>query len=205
MDKRQKTMLVSILIVLLLIVLITGYTFAKYNTRFYGNATMKIARWQFGVDGITVDDNGVHELSLLDISTIESRQHSTMIAPGYQGKVTLYLHSNNTDVPINYSIYATEENEKPQHLTYKALVNDLIEYTDDTLSGLVEKLSGKLDVNETKKIDIYAIWPYELDSEDPAEVALYDAQDIEDGKALEDGSNRLYTFSLEVVGEQDIP
>ena len=47
MDKKQKTLFVSILVILLLIVFLIGFTFAKYYSTYNGIGNAKIAKWNF--------------------------------------------------------------------------------------------------------------------------------------------------------------
>ena len=52
MDKKQKTLLVSILVVLLLMVFLAGFTFARYYTIYQGEGSLQVAKWSFKVNRV---------------------------------------------------------------------------------------------------------------------------------------------------------
>lgn len=52
MDKKQKTLLVSILVVLLLMVFLAGFTFARYYTSYQGEGSLQVAKWSFKVNRV---------------------------------------------------------------------------------------------------------------------------------------------------------
>ena len=204
MGKRQKTMLVSILVILLLIVFLAGYTFAKYYTSYNGSGTLQIAKWSFKVDNWSVYET--NEVSLADTAS-EVNLDDGKIAPGFVGQAQLDLDASDSEVDVAYSIKAIESGHKPENMIFQAVIDGQNTTTYSTLTDLANnELNDKIlksDANQTKTIIIKAIWPFETgDTNDEIEVA--DKVDTAAGTGTTEGKENVfdYTFALKVIGTQ---
>ena len=205
MDKKQKTMLVSILVILLLIVFLAGYTFAKYYTNYEGSSSLQIAKWNFKVNNWSAYET--NEISLADTAS-EVDLEDGKIAPGFVGQAQLILDASDSEVDIGYSITATENGNKPQNMKFQAIIDgeettlygSLTELVNATLT---DKKILKSDENQTRTITIKAIWPYETGTTDE-EIKSADLIDTADGTGTTEGKENVfdYTFALKVVGAQ---
>lgn len=201
MDKKQKTLCVSILIVLLLIVFLAGFTFAKYYTTYDGEGSLQTAKWSFKVNGWSTSET--NPISLLDTVDHDGKVNleNGKMAPGFSGKAELDLDASESEVDVEYRVEATEEGNKPSNLFFQAKIDGVSTISYATLSELAEKeLKGtilKADASRVKKIEIYAIWPYETGNT-AEEILQNDKEDTDDG------TNKVYnyTFALKVVGTQ---
>ena len=84
MDKKQKTMLISILLILLLIVFLAGYTFAKYYSSYTAGANAQIAKWNFKVTDWSTTETEETETTITHITTLKIitlRRQMTSLRP----------------------------------------------------------------------------------------------------------------------------
>ena len=162
MDKKQKTMFISILVILILIVLLIGFTFAKYISTYDGNGRLRVAKWSFKVNGWSSEET--KQLSLLDtvrhVDLAEGR-----IAPGFTGELDLEIDARNSEVDVQYSIQAEETGHKPDNLKFQAIINQdhytefyptLKELADNELNGVIKRNA----VQKALPIKIRCIWPF---------------------------------------------
>lgn len=203
MGKKQAKLLGSILAVLLLIIFLAGFTFAKYYTEFYGKGTLSVAKWSFNVTGWESEE--INNISLLEISDSAGTGNVlTTLEPGFSGVATLELSAEGSDYPVNYSIQATENIVPPTNMYFQATVNDIqitntkntIHENYPTLTELAKDINGTMDSRKNVIIKIYAIWPFEIDGTEQEKLEA-NKKDAEDVKSKTD-----YTFSLTVVGSQ---
>ena len=199
MDKRQRKMLASILLILLLIAVSVGFTFAKYFSTYNGNGALQVAKWSFKVDGWSTSQT--KQISLSDTESEVDLEDGKM-APGFDGRVELELDASDSEVDVQYYIEATENGYKPSNLIFQAIVDGVPTATYSTLQALAEnELTGtirKSDSSQVKNITICCIWPFET-GEDDDEIADEDEEDTADGM-MENAAD--YTFSLKVIGTQ---
>lgn len=205
MDKKQKTMLVSILIVLLLIVFLTGYTFAKYYSTYSGEARTEIAKWNFKVNGWSSLET--EEIPLINTADTVSLEEGK-IAPGAGGKFEIGIDASNSDVDVKYCIEATETGNKPSNLVFSVnkdgvkgtrKYSSISELAQAELNGVIRKA----EENKTENLEIVWEWPYETGND---ENTIFD-EDIEDtkfGTGVVEGKEDMfdYSFSLKVIGTQ---
>ncbi len=201
MDKKQKTLVFSILVVLLLMVFLAGFTFAKYYTNYQGAGSLQVAKWSFKVNGWSTSET--NEISLLDTVDHEGKVNleNGKMAPGFSGKAELELDATESEVDVEYHIEATESGNKPSNLFFQAKIDGVSTVSYTTLAELAEKeLTGRIlksDKNQKRTIEIFAIWPYETGN---TETDILE----NDKKDTQDGENNLqnYMFALKVVGTQ---
>lgn len=205
MDKKQKTMLVSILIILLLIVFLAGYTFAKYYTTYSGEATTQIAKWNFKVDGWSALETEIIPLAnTADVVSLEDGK----IAPGANGKFEIGIDATDSEVDVKYYIEATESGNKPSNLLFSVNKDgikgstkyaSIQELAENELTGVISK-SGD---NQTTNLEIVWEWPYET-GDDIETISNEDAEDTTYGAGVVEGQEDVfdYSFSLKVIGTQ---
>lgn len=205
MDKKQKSIFLSILVILVLISLLVGYTFAKYYSSYSATSSTQIAKWNFKVNDWSTQETQVIPLvnTASDISLDEGK-----IAPGAKGSFELVLDASGSEVDVAYSIEANETGNKPENIRFYAFVNDKItDYTYESLTDLASsELFGvilKSEENQRRVIRIYWSWPYEFGATNEARIQE-DNEDTAIGTGNVQGKedNFDYAFSLKVIGTQ---
>lgn len=204
-DKKQKTMFVSILILLLLIVFVAGYTFAKYYSSYQGMGTARIAKWNFKVTDWSTSET--EKISLINTANEVSLEDGK-IAPGASGEFELELDARNSEVDVKYDIEAVESGNKPSNLLF-SLKKDGVS-TGNTYSSVQElaeaELNGVISKSDSTQIENLTIvwnWPYET-GENKEQIAMEDGEDTAVGTGSVAGQEDVfdYSFSLKVIGTQ---
>jgi len=204
MDKKQKAMFGTILLILIIISLLIGYTFAKYYSSYEGNSELKVAKWSFKVDGWSTSET--KQISLIDTADKVDLEDGK-IAPGFEGNVELQLDATDSEVDVEYYVEAKEFGHKPSNLFFKAKIDGELTESYSTLEELATKeLKGtilKSDSQKIKNIEIYCIWPYETGVDEQTN-AVEDAEDTNAGLGTVEGQEDVfdYTFSLKIIGTQ---
>ena len=184
MNKR-KILGIFLVVSLILLVFIAGFTYAKYFTQVDGAGSAQVAKWSF------VANAGEDEIT--NIKLRDTVQQTSLvdgkIAPGTGGFFDIVIDGSGSEVDINYSIEVVSENNIPSNLKFALDDGDFIYVS---LSDLVnnELLNGRInyDGEQIIKHSIYWEWPYESGD---------DAIDTQDGEsALE------YSFGLRITGVQ---
>ena len=202
---QQKTRFVSILIILLLIVFLAGYTFAKYYTSYNGIGTAQIAKWNFKVtDWSTSETEQIFLVNTADEISLEDGR----IAPGANGEFEIELDARDSEVDVKYYIEANETGNKPSNLLFSVKKDGIASKTEySSLQALAEaELKGvisKSDDTQLEKLTIVWNWPYETGETDE-EIASEDGEDTAAGTGNVAGQEDVfdYSFSLKVVGTQ---
>lgn len=205
MDKKQKTLLVSILIVLILIVVLIGYTFAKYYSNYNGQASAQIAKWNFKVTDWSTEQT--EQISLLNTANVVSLEDGK-IAPGASGQFEIELDATGSEVDVKYYIEAIESGNKPSNLLFSVNKNGVasgVQYA--SLQELAEaELLGVIGKSTERKIENLQIvwnWPYET-GDNIETITAEDGEDTEAGTGNVEGQENVfdYSFTLKVVGTQ---
>lgn len=207
MDKKKNAMFGSILVILLIIAVLIGFTFAKYYSSYEGRAEMQIAKWSFKVDGWSTSET--KQISLIDTLDFDDRVdlEDGKIAPGFEGKVELDLDANDSEVDVAYYIQAKESGHKPSNLFFQAKIDGVLTKSYSTLQELAEKeLRGtilKSDSSKIRNIIIQCIWPYETGIDEETNL-VEDGEDTAAGTGTVKGQENVfdYSFSLKIVGTQ---
>lgn len=190
----NKKRIVGVLACLLLILLmcIAGYTFARYYKSInIGTSSASIARWSFGSKNIETS-----------ISLSEEK-----IAPGSNGKFEIEVDATNSEVDVGYEILVSKEKNIPTNMKFRAETkNELGETisTTDEYSTFTElatsELLGNIPVeanNQKRTIVVY--WDWAFNENDTTTVDSDDATLTYD----EDGNSSLECgFDIEIVGRQ---
>lgn len=207
MDKKKKAMFGSILVILLIIAVLIGFTFAKYYSSYEGTTETQIAKWSFKVNGWSTSET--KQISLVDTLDLEDRVNleDGKIAPGFKGKVELDLDANDSEVDVAYYIQAKEFGHKPSNLFFQAKIDGVPTKSYSTLQELAEKeLKGtilKSDASKVRNVMIECVWPYETGIDEETNL-VEDGEDTAVGTGTVEGQENVfdYSFSLKIVGTQ---
>ena len=124
-------------------------------------------------------ENG--KIQLVDLYSTTNNLIKEKIAPGTKGEFSIGLKTNKKS---QYKIYFISKNSKPTNLKFEALENDNLICQANTLEELSNNLSGTMQKDELKIINIKWSWGYESQGQ----------QDTKDSKI------EKYEFEIHVEG-----
>lgn len=191
MDKKQKRMLLSVLIILLILCVVLGYTFAKYYSMYEGKANQKIAKWNFKVNNW--EASPTETINLLDTTT-----NGQVIAPGSEGNFEIDIDASGSEVDVRYSIVATQTGNIPENMrfyvqkegssTKNGPYSDFQTMVNEQMTNTI----AKSDTNKKANFVVYWEWPYDS------------GNDEADNKAGQLANSGMvdYTLTLQVIGTQ---
>lgn len=188
--KSKKMIMLASALLVLMIVGIGGYTYAKYRTSVNGTGQVDIAKWSFKVN----DNSQQMETIQLTDTIDETKLIEGKVAPGTSGKIVLDVNGSGSEVGISYEVGFENEKNKPKNLVF---TYDEKEYK--SLSELSKKIIGDIYANDTNKVRTIEIpweWKYETGN-GTNEIAQNDVIDTTDG--INDFD---YTFDVVVTGTQ---
>lgn len=115
---RKKSTILSVLVVLLVVV-VAGYTYARYQTARTGSGTVTIAKWSAAIkqNGSAVSDN--YTLTLTPVTN--SNVASGKVAPGSSATATLVLDLTGTEVVTDYDITIGDVSGLPSGMTISSV------------------------------------------------------------------------------------
>ena len=109
MQKKRKMIGALILIVLISLIFIAGYTFARYYKVINaGSTAANIARWSFGSKNTEASINLSEE----------------KIAPGSNGEFEIEVDATGSEVDVGYEILVSEEKNIPTNMKFYAEILD---------------------------------------------------------------------------------
>ena len=199
MTGKMRALRICLVIALVLLIFLVGYTFAKYYSEIKGGGNGSIAKWSFVANN---SKDTIQTISLVDsaneVSLVEGK-----IAPGTSGSFDIVIDATGSEVGVDYEVNVSEETNLPTNLMYKATIDGKTTEQYSSLTELAEdKLFGNLDTvnGEFKKtITVDWEWPYET-VDTNGSVIEGDAADITDGTK----DNLNYEFVLEIIGTQAV-
>jgi len=162
-------------LVALIILLITGYTFSKFNQSYKGKATMKSANWFFNVT--TNNNNPISNFTL-------NGADGTPLLPGSSGKFEINVDATGSEVGIHYHTVVTEEN-LPKSMVFYMQGKESSRY-EGLKELLGDEVQGNLTVGGTQKVTHTVCWEWPINGND----------------TIDSSSNMNYGFNIEVIGEQ---
>lgn len=192
MTNKKKIIGVLACVLLILLMCIAGYTFARYYKSInIGTSSASIARWSFGSKNVETS-----------ISLSEEK-----IAPGSNGKFEIEVDATDSEVDVGYEILVSEEKNIPTNMKFYAETKD---ETGEVLSTTAQystftelatsELIGNIPVetnNQKRTIVVY--WDWEFNENDTTTVDSDDATLTYD----ENGNSSLECgFNIEIVGKQ---
>ncbi len=201
MDKKQKSIFISIFVILLLIVLLVGFTFARYISTWDAiSERYQTAKWRFDVTGWSKEET--NQLSFMETVHHINLDHG-LIAPGYEGYFDFEIDASPSEVDLEYRVEINEDGHIPPNLQFQGLIDgdqyttfysSMKELAENELVGIIKRE----DDHKTIPIRIYAIWPFQSGSN---EQEVEDC-DIADTKAGIAAGYYDYQFSIKVIGRQ---
>lgn len=192
MQKKKKIVGLIVLIVLISLIFISGYTFARYYKSINaGGGTATIARWSFE------SSNTEASINLSD----------EKIAPGSNGEFEIEVDATDSEVAVDYEILVTDEKNIPTNMKFYAETKDengTVIATTDKVSSFTElatnNLKGNIPVeanNQKRTIVVY--WDWEFNENDTTTIDGDDATLTYD----ENGNSSLECgFNIEIIGRQ---
>ena len=192
MKNKKKIGGILLLISLILVIFLAGYTFARYYKSINaGGTTASIARWSFG---------SKNEKAIINLS-------EEKIAPGSSGQFEIEVDATNSEVDVDYEILVSEENNIPTNMKFYAETKDekgTVISTTEEMSSFAElaanNLKGTIPVeSNNQKRNIVVYWNWEFNENDTTTVDSDDAT----LKLDENGKSNLECgFNIEIVGRQ---
>lgn len=192
MKKHKKVVRALIIIALITIVSIGGYTFARYYQSInLGGGKATIARWSFNSKNISQN-----------IVLSEEK-----IAPGSSGSFEIEVDATDSEVPVDYEILVSNEKNIPTNMTFFAEIKNedgsVIKKTEstDSFTELAKNdLKGNIPVVENNQIrKVVVHWNWEFNETDTSSTDANDATltyDENNVSSLECG------FDIQIIGRQ---
>lgn len=195
MSKQKKITKIVVAAILLLVIILLGYTFAKYTKSYTIPTSSTVAKWNFQGEVF----NSKNSSSITTISLADTIKNSTIkenrIAPGTNGDFTIVVDATGSEVDLDYKVELLEETNKPQNLKFS--YNGNIYNSLSELISSEEIFEGKIsyeDENMKKEILVEWEWPYESYDE---KGNILDDIDMLDGENITN-----YEFTLKINGTQ---
>lgn len=192
MKNKKRVIRALIVIAVITIVSLAGYTFARYYQSINaGGGTATIARWSFGSSNVSKN-----------IVLSEEK-----IAPGSNGSFEIEVDATNSEVPVEYEILVSEEKNIPTNMKFYAEIIDekgeslatteskssFTELATSDLKGLIPVVEG----NQKRIINVY--WDWEFNEEDTTSTDANDATLVYD----ENNQSSLDCgFNIQIIGRQ---
>lgn len=197
MNKQKKITKIVIAAILLLVVILIGYTFSKYTKSYTIPTSSTVAKWSFTGEVFNAKNSStVTTISLADTIS-DSTIKENRIAPGTNGDFTIVVDATGSEVDLDYTVELLEETNKPQNLKFSYNGN-----VYNSLSELIsseEMFSGKIGhADQEMKKEMFVEWEWPYESYDDQGNILDDI-DMQDGESI---SN--YEFTLKINGTQSV-
>lgn len=192
MSKKKRVIRAVIIIALITMISLAGYTFARYYQSInVGGGKATIARWSFGSKNVSKD-----------IILSEEK-----IAPGSNGTFEIEVDATNSEVPVEYEILVSDEKNIPTNMKFYAEIKDeagTVLATTETKNSFTElaeaDLNGLIPVevgNQKRIINVH--WDWEFNEEDTTSIDANDATleyNENNESSLECG------FNIQIIGRQ---
>lgn len=149
------------------------------NSNVNSNNNTQNDYYEFNVNGKTKQIKSIDLYSTINTNNLIKEK----IAPGTSGEFSIGLKANKKS---KYRIYFVSKNEKPINLKFEAYQKNNLICEADTLEKLSNDLTGIVQQNELKVVNIKWYWNYESEG----------MQDTKDSKI------EKYEFSIYVEGEE---
>lgn len=206
MKSNKKRLFVVVLLALLLVVLVLGYTFSKYKQSIEVSTKSTVAKWSFAGSVLNAKNSSTETtISLAD--TVESSTiKEQRIAPGTKGTFNIVIDATGSEVDLDYDVSVKSETRKPTNLyftyngekytTLKSLIDMVNGKNTKEFSGTIEHAKSSND----SQVVTYTVgweWPYETKVNNVLQAGADEAD-------LADGLNGIsdYVFTLMITGTQ---
>lgn len=193
MSKQRK---VIITLLVLLVMLVLGYTFSKYVKSYNVVTSTNVAKWSFSGEVFNSKNSSTTTTISLADTVENSKVEANRIAPGTNGDFTIVIDALDSEVDIDYSVELATETSKPQNLVFSFNGN-----TYESLSSLIDSNECfndtilHTDSEKRKEFVIEWEWPYETYDENG---------NIQDEIDVQDSQKSNYEFDLKITGTQSV-
>ena len=153
--QRKLDILMIIMLILSFVTLLAGdvvETNSKYISSGLSEANLKIATWEFKLNG--TNDSSI-DIALSDTLT-ENQYSTTSVIPGTNGAIPLDIDCTNSKVALDYTI----------ELNTVTIPTNLKFYTDETYTTEYSPISAFVGINDTKTINHNVYWKWDFTEED---------------------------------------
>ena len=192
MKNKKIVIRALIIIAVITIVSLAGYTFARYYQSInVGGGKAAIARWSFGSANVSKD-----------IVLSEEK-----IAPGSNGSFEIEVDATNSEVPVEFEVLVSDEKNIPTNMKFYAEIknedgtiisttetkNSFTELATNNFKGLIPVVEG----NQKRIINVY--WDWDFNEEDTTSI------DADDAKLAYDENNESSLdcgFNIQIIGRQ---
>ena len=163
-EKAKKNGILKVSIILILIVSIlalAGFAYARYITRINGNAQAPVAKWSF--DSKILNSAQTVEVSDFSVTRTDNNGdvNSETIAPGTSGEFIIEIDATGTETLLTYETKMTLTN-KPKNLKFYWDSNKTQEIIVENETYLA--LNGFMSLSDNKKRDIPIYWDWPLET-----------------------------------------
>lgn len=192
MKNKSRVIRAVIIIALITLVSIAGYTYSRYYQSLnIGGGKATIARWSFGSKNISKD-----------IVLSEDK-----IAPGSNGTFEIEVDATNSEVPVEYEVLVSDEKNIPTNMKFYAEIKNedgsTIKTTEekDSFTSLAEtELKGLIPVvQNNQKRNITVHWNWDFNENDTTSIDTDDATLVYDEN---NNSSLDCGFNIQIVGRQ---
>ena len=192
MTNKKRVIRAVIIIALITIVSVAGYTFARYYQSInVGGGKATIARWSFGSKNME---------TVINLS-------DKKIAPGSNGQFEIEVDATNSEVDVEYEILVSEEKNIPTNMKFYTVTKDekgAVIATTQKSSSFTElaanNLKGVIPVEpNNQKRTIVVHWDWEFNE---ADTSLIDSEDATLKHDENGNSNLECGFDIKIIGCQ---
>lgn len=176
-QKRQRAIIIAIILFLLGLILIIAGTYAYYQRTLTGTVTGTIATWNFKA-------NNSASSFIVTLTPTGNKTANSTIAPGTSGSFSVTLSAASSALPVNYVLSFSNFENIPTNLVF---------YTDSAHTTVADieasgySVTGSLAAGGSATKTWYWVWPYGTASSVTADNA---------------DANKSVSFSVDVVGTQ---
>lgn len=163
---RSKKIRAIIAVLVLIILIATGFTFSRYSDVITGKVNINLAKWKF-----TASTNGADDLSNIVLTTENGRG----AAPGTSGSFDIILDSTGATVDISYRSKISDVNV-PANMLFYLKDENATSPNYETISQIINgRIQGNFIVGDvqSKKYTICWEWPLEGNDTIPTEDTAY--------------------------------
>ena len=211
-EKTSKNGMLKVIIPLILIitiVILVGFAYARYITTKSGQTEVEIAKWNFNVTAGSSQNLSI-DLADTRLANDTTEVDRSKVAPGTKGALALNIDASGSQVSLKYDI----------DLTLTQIPENLIFYSDSNMTNAILKENGNIHLdgffgaNDTNKIatkNLYWQWKLEtgttqaeidsndlLDSEWMGDEIILDIQAT--GRQVMENPSTEYTVTFDLNG-----
>ncbi len=171
---KNKKILIMIAVVLLIIVIgVIGFTFAKYQSIGESNINPKVAKWHVLVNDIDISDGKTKKFTAnIDWNQNDNIYNNgkTLIAPGSKGIVSFDIDARESQVSLDY-VFTIDTEALDSHKQIKITKVTATQKNSEEETQLLglKTYSGTISlnhINEISTIKIYIEWDPEINDDD---------------------------------------